>query len=332
MRKVITLRFASKCKVCTKTIPAGERANWLGQKAGVTHLTCSDAKPSPLPAEDDKSEGYKFAMPFSALRESYRRLTESNDVSHFNLSHSRATARRLREEVWIEMAEWVGCTISQVQEWLANGFTVEGLAGIDPSLIPAKPKRRLRYAEEGDEMLIDLVMMGVDEHFVTVDRKPGKPGLRVEIMMAFSSSVDPQLVIEYERFAARMLQTFDEHHIDVEIDLINQTTKLSRESNENVWTTAIRVKNAGEASDISSWSAMFSPGGFRQLVFLSKIHHCDAIGHSINFHLGYPVTTSFDVLYNEETNTLRLTNANGGTFPEYEMTQKLQRVIETVSG
>jgi hypothetical protein len=234
---------------------------------------------------------------------------------------------------WVGDPKWVGATLSEMNEWLTSGYTVEGLNGVDPSLFPARPKRKIIYAEEGDELLIDLAWSGVDEHFIEWEKRNTKPGLRVEIECGFSATIDSAVLNAYQRWIARMLQSLEEAAIDCEIDIAYRGRNCFSGDYGEVAETRVRVKESGEASDFAAWSAMFSPGGFRQLTFAGIVMNAEFHGKTADLGLGVPVTErEWTLAYDPESNTLRVANSNAGNFPEFEMTEKFKAVLDTLSG
>lgn len=331
MQKIITSRFPTKCRSCKQPISAGERVYWFGKGKGVSHLTCQVETPD-SPAPKDKSEKQlAFPVKFTELRDRFQQVIEG-DFSDFS-SLNEPVARKIAG-YWDRDSKWIGCTVEEMSNWLINGFTVEGLQGIDSSLLPSKPKRRTRFSEEGDEMLIDLAWSGIDEHWIEVEKRNVKPGLKVEIHLSFNYNFEAKVIVDYQRWIARMLQTFDENAIDVEVDLVSEGIGVYEPRSKEKSNVRVRVKESGEAADFASWSAMFSPGGFRQLTFLGIVMSGDHFKRKVSTSLGSAVYhPSWAVEYNEGDNVLTIRNpGRTNEFPEFEMTQKLQAVIEKVAG
>lgn len=333
MERSITLRYAAKCHVCGNQVAAGERAYWNKTAARgkqVRHYSCSDlTTPEPSIKSDDPQSTY--TADFLEVKEQFLNLTNGNQ-SFFSRSNAEIAGELNR--MWEQKTAWVGCTIDDMRGWLENGYTVEGLADVNASLIQAKPRRRLRFQEEGDELHLDLAWSGVDSHFSEWEKRNQKPGLVVEIECAFSSKVKFDFIKPYILWVARMLQTFDENAIDVEALITNSVTSLFKGKAGQETKTRIRAKRAGEASDIAAWSALFSPGSFRQLVFTAKAMHGVAENLTVDNTLGFPKTSPrYDVEYDAESNTLYIRQPNGASeFPEFEMTQKLASIIREISG
>lgn len=321
MAKVITLRYATKCKICRKEIPAGLQAYWYGNRAGAAHVECQ--KPATKSAGDQHP---LTVLKFSDLRRDYIESVESRDASKV----LKMFGNRERWETIISSnarrSDWQGCTNAQMIDWLKNGYAVPGLEGVDSTLLPGAPKRKIRFAEEGDEMLIDLAWSGVDEHFMTWDKRQVKPSFRVVINCCFSAYVGAEVVNAYQQWCARMLQTIDSFGFDMQVDLAAPNSAPFHD-------VAIRVKESGEASDFSNWSPMFSPGGFRHLTFLAFIQACDTHGKIVQPGLGHVAqSNAWSVSYDESEQVLTVTNNNDGReFPEFQMTQSFIAIMQGVN-
>jgi hypothetical protein len=220
-----------------------------------------------------------------------------------------------------------------MNEWIANGYHVQGLDGIT-SLIPARPRRKLKYGEEGDELLLELAWSGSDEPFVEWEKRISKPGLSVELWMTFSAIFPAKTIVAYQRWVARMLQTLDENGVDMEVNIVSQLRNLFAGEYSTVTKTKFRVRKPGEAADFANWSAMFSPGGFRMLNIMGTGIHADRKGKAIAGGYGSPQPYgSWTVAYDEERNIIVVGNSNTEReFPEMEMTSKLTDVLAKLSG
>lgn len=327
MSRIMTLRYASKCRVCNAHMPAGSRGIWLGKKNGVRHETCGNVQVSTVPANEPSPDS--ISVDFTSVRDLWHTA-----VNRKSLPLSAGNTRELErivEDNWIGDSGWTGCTISEMREWLERGYTVEGLQGME-SLIVANPRRRLNFREEGDELLIDLAWSGVDEHFSEWEKRISKPAISVEIDCSYSAKNPFSAIQPYLLWVARMLQSLDELGLDTEVKLTNTVTNAYVGQSGQV-STYVKVKSFGQASDIAAWSAMFSPGGFRMLTFTAKVLAANDAGKVIESHLGYPVNPSgYDLQYDSESNVLRVKQPNGGSFPEFDMTQKLSALLNQLSG
>jgi hypothetical protein len=338
VEKMITLRFSARCKQCKQEIPSGSSAYWLGSGKGARHLHC------PVPAEIDKpgakNELPRFVTDFHTLRTDFNNAL-AGDLSSLKRDGNKARLRTMIDQEWTmsrdfsSVRSFFGCSVNEMKQWLSEGYAVEGLADVQPSLVPARPRRKLFFNEEGDELLIDLVYQGDDNPFMTVEKRPTKPGMRVDVHLDFNADFPARTIFAYERWIARMLHTLDENAIDVEVNVIMVNQGLIRGKDYEQSEISIRVKKAGEAADFSSWSSMFSPGGYRMLGFMSIIQAADYFGGTVTNGLGSAVSLDkWTVAYDDAENVLQIGQSDDSRtdFPEFEMTEKLRAVLAKVNG
>jgi hypothetical protein len=329
MEKMIVLRFQAKCKTCGLTIPAGERAIWLGKGTGTKHVRCTVNRTSEITKPKDEVARNEFTIDYAELREAWRTFHVDPMTVYRNPANRSAGLSLVGD--WTE--EWSGSSIPEMADFIANGYRVAGLEGVT-SLMPGKPRRKIRYAEEGDELLLELAWSGADTPFMDWEKRVTKPGLSVEIHMTFSAGFPAKTIVQYQRWIARALQTLDENGVDMEVVIVSPLNNLCSDDPSLKTKTRIRVRKAGEASDFSNWSAMFSPGGFRQLVIMSTGIHADRIGKVVGAGYGSPQAYgSWEVAYDEERALIVIGNDNyNRDFPEAEMTEKLRNVLAKLNG
>lgn len=328
MQKVITLRYASKCKRCGETIPAGSRAVWLGSKQGSQHENCA-----PLKAEIEKPKSAagkvdRRVFQFHEIRNMFRDFVKSpaSVYSAQNAEKGKTLAGHWKDS-------WSGCTDTEMAAFLADGYRVSGLSEIS-SLSPARPQRRVIFGEEGDELLVDLALNGDDAPFVEWEKRNTKPGLTVELHVNFNSHYPAATIMQYQRWIARMLKTLDENHIPMDVTLIMNSVRASATNPSVKHQTVIQVRKAGEAIDFANWSAMFSPGGFRILGIMAIGAHVDRTHEKIG--MGYGSSEDYGawtVAYDDVRNVMVVGNdGRDTTFPEFDMTEKLRSVLSKLTG
>jgi hypothetical protein len=356
MQKVITLRFSAPCKKCGLTVMSGERAHWFGAGGGVQHLECGNGtdeeilKPTPVSGATKT-----HTVTWANLRATYTGIAQDDRFSRwdkFPINSDRVS------NVVDKDADWTGATDSEMLDFIKNGYRVEGLENVT-SLFPSRPRRKLKFSDEGDELHIDLAWAGVDEPFSDWEKRNTKPGLVIEISQAFHINMPIQTIVAYQRWIARALQTLDENGVDMDVSIVTRVQKFT-EDEGTTYETKIQVRKAGEAADFSNWSAMFSPGGYRILTHLATVIHAEGRGERIiDFEatiladrsyreltgrkfrkvratLGAPITPeSFDIRYDDERNLIAIEAPSGDedtTFPEFEMTEKLRAVLNKMNG
>jgi hypothetical protein len=334
MQKMIVLRYQAKCQKCGAMIPAGERAYWLGSGKGSTHLVCSTPTPEPPKPKSEPSGMNSHTFDYGELTTAWKAF-HADPMAVYGQSRNAGAGNSLAGNWKSDGGSWIGCTIDEMRDWIDNGYRVEGLQGVT-SLLPAKPRRKLKFSEEGDELHIDLAWAGVDEPFSEWEKRVSKPGLSVEIYMTFSASFPHKTLNAYQRWIARALQTLDENGVDMEVNIVNRVSGANSDNGREITDTKIRVRKPGEAADFANWSAMFSPGGYRMLGIMSTGIHVDRQGGHVTHGYGRPRDYgSWEVAYDADRNVIVIGNHNdpyGTDFPEHEMTEKLRSVLSKVSG
>lgn len=324
--KQIILRNPRACDVCGEIIPAGDHVVWLDGKA--THdPRCQFQVEEVVQYQGDVD---RYVIPYADLRTAFHKFLEDPTAVHGeqNRNQARRLSRNIRNEYW------VGCTVEQMKDWIAHGYRVPGLDEI-VSLIPGKPRRRLRYLEDGDELLLDLAWTGSDTPFVEWEKRIMQPELNVEIRMVFDSEFPVETIKEYQLWVARALQTLDENNVNMNVLIVMPTIQLTNERFSTCYETCVQVRQQGEAADFSNWSAMFSPGGFRMLGIVAIGTHAEIRGEELyvgpkHGSYGTPLAYGdFTVAWDEETQTILIGDTENAEapFPEFEMTSKLQAIL-----
>jgi hypothetical protein len=221
---------------------------------------------------------------------------------------------------------WTGATDEEMKSWLHAGFHVPGIENANPDLEPLRERRKLKFSEEG-ELQLDLALSGFDYPFLEWERRARKPGMRLDIGVCFNANTDASVIAQYERWIAQAITTLEESGYDLEVNLAGQV-RDSWTNNPGNEKTLIRVKRENEASDFAEWSALFSPGGFRHLMFLAMILAAEINGQDISGSLGSAYGMDWKVAMDESERTLRIDNPNGPRdFPEAEMIGKFLATI-----
>lgn len=226
---------------------------------------------------------------------------------------------------WQREGHWIGCTIEQMKGWLASGYTTEALSGAFAQYNRTSPRRKLRFDEEG-ELQADLAMSGFDQPFLQWERRPRKPGLAVNIELSSSGSTDAKVIAAYTTWVAQMLLRFETEGYDLEVNVTNTVRGLYGNRSE-VDQTRVRVKRENEAADFTNWSAMFSPGGLRMLMFSAKCVGGEVKGMDVSSGLGGPIGTAYECTFDADTRTLTvMCPRTASEFPAADMTAQLERL------
>jgi len=257
----------------------------------------------------------------------------------FNLSDEKqcrieSNQRNFDNQLFREDSSWTGYSTSDVKEWLSKGFNPPALDLGNPP-VPIREKRRLRFAEEGDEFHIDLAYSGVDEYFSEWTKREAIPGLAVQAEMWMSSSTPSETTEAYFSFICRALYALEMAGVDTEVTL----TYTSDDVHPGAHTSRIEivVKKENEASDFNSWSAMISPASLRAFGFASMCLHSDERNQPVFSYMGSAryEQNRFFVQWNPESRKLEIgcpstPRMSPGGFPEDYMQAQLKKALAEI--
>ena len=224
--------------------------------------------------------------------------------------------------------DWVGCTKEQMLDYIENGYEPEEVQLDNLPLPKIVPGPRFVYAEEGDELDIDLAIEGEMDCWVT--RKPvrAKPGINLEIMMAFSAGMSAKVINEYAAWVAGAITALERMGYAYEISAINIANNVHHRHRDTSMTKVV-LKRMMDAN-LNDWKLMFSAGGFRTVMFTAK---CMSALDKDNPRmcrgsLGQPNVPGWGVKWDAETRTVRVECAKAASiFPAKEMSDKFGEII-----
>lgn len=320
--KTMRLRYPAYCRSCRKRIPAGAYAVWLGKGRGAKHVDCNAGT---VPAATAEMKAY--SVDFSEVKDTYLAIADGKTNSVIRNSENRMIAKRWPESHWTN-GGWSGATSEEMRKWLASGYPVSTIEGINPDLVHPRKRRRLLFQEDG-ELQLDLALSGFDYPFIEWEKRETKPGMSCEIEVDFNANVDARIISQYEIWIARALQTLEISGYDLEVNL-KITTDDSFPALPGKGEILIRVKRENEATDFAAWSAMFSPGGFRHLGFTSIVMAAEHFKTYTTIGLGSASPHGkWEVWLDREARKLKMgVPLNPTEFPEAQMTAMLQAVLK----
>jgi hypothetical protein len=209
-----------------------------------------------------------------------------------------------------ERNSWNGCTADEMAGWLRSGFESPEFP-IGDSYIPKAESRRMVFGEEG-ELDLTLAWSGHDYPYLSWETRKSKPGLRMLCEFGFSGAISDELIAKYGAWIMGILEGLSTRGYDIELDIRFTTHEQNsavrgnglRRDMSNIHSTIIRVKRENELTDLSDFSALFSPGGYRILMFLATALAADKLNAQLDGGIGSCVSKETSVDYNAETATL----------------------------
>jgi hypothetical protein len=226
-------------------------------------------------------------------------------------------------ESWDSDTEFYGGTTAEVREWLRRGYDLPKLPDELPrpaSNLSHKPRWRRSDDPEG-EFQYDDFLNGETEYYLARDRVGPKPGINVEVTLDFNANVSSRVVAGWAEWVGSALRAIQGQGYDLAVTVYTPARGLYRD--EDISETHIVLATFGQQKLTADWSTIWSPAGFRHLMFCACCMADEREGKKAAPGLGSAVPEGWDVKWNGETRTLKLTNGTGDEVPAHELTQKL---------
>lgn len=223
-----------------------------------------------------------------------------------------------------ENGEWAGFTKEQANEWLEKGYAVKEFEDVH-AFAPHIERRRVRPSSEGD-LMYDAFLSGSELPFITKNRIKSRPGIEIEAELGFLGDTSHTVIQDYLVWLNRVAYTAEARGSDVALRLANRVNGMIPDRPETL--TRITVKRPGEWLDMTSWSPILSPAGYRGFMFFARILHAELDHKRINGSMGSSNPTGHWGAYMED-GILRITvPCSPSNFPEETMTETVKTLIQ----
>lgn len=331
--RLITSRYSGTCRKCRKAYRAGDRVYWTKGTRGAIHYDC--AEPAETPGADNRKRGTSddaiLNISFAELCQVWTDCVDGNHTRHFKRSKNQRWARGMAAR-WNSGDSWTGGDSEQMKDWILRGYNIPGLQIKEPHISPEIHRRRIKYSEEG-EFQYDLMRSGFDYPFLEWEKRPAKPGLKLEIAFEMVASTAAKVIAEYARWIAQAVGAVESAGIDCAIGVtcyLRGAIASNRNRNARV---NIEVKRENEAFDLNRWSAIFAPTGFRMLVFVAIALTAERNNEDVDSGLGYPIgAKGFSVKFDDETRVMKIDHPSSPShFPFEDMTAQLMAALDQAS-
>jgi hypothetical protein len=226
---------------------------------------------------------------------------------------------------WTDNPEWTGATDAEVREWIRRGYDLPTLPDDVPrpaADLSEKPRWRRSDDPEG-EFQYDDFLNGEPEYYLARDRVGPKPGINVEVGFSFACNVSVDVPVAYGEWVGSALRAIQAQGYDVALSMVNRVTGNFQGRYDQEDETHIVCSTFGQTKLAVDWSILWSPAGFRHLMFLAKcLPDFRESVESVSTGLGLPQNPGWGVEWAGDTRTLRFT-VGEGRFPAHDMTAKL---------
>ena len=264
-----------------------------------------------------------WSIDWSELKEIFISAIDTGQLKDLDYGANSNAMRAVRG------GKWDGFTDEDIKRWIREGYRVERVRGIQPS-IKLRERRRTVFSDEGDELHVDMALSGIDNFMSYQTKRQAIPGANIEAMGAFRANVPAMVIDMYATWLARAAYSLQETGVDPEISIRYSSARaFSRYSDAPI--TLVRVKKQGERTTFKNWSAMLSPAIYRGFGFVAKYYHAKAIGVEMSHGQGSAIGEAWDVTYNKQRKVIEVCNYHSAThFPAAEMDAKLKKAITSM--
>jgi hypothetical protein len=219
--------------------------------------------------------------------------------------------------MWGNDPAWVGSTVAEMRDRVTNGFTAAGM-DLKPSR-NARPRGKYRYAEEG-ELQADLAMSGHDMPFLKREKVKRRAGMTLDVELAMLGDAKAETLAAYGEWVARLIQGLQQRGSDLEVNIVSRANGIGGKRETS--TVKVCVKRFGRKSSLKSWGAIFSPAGFRMLVFTARGIMAEHHGHNAG-GMGGSFGPAFGVEFDPTERRMTVRCAATGRFNTEHMDRQL---------
>lgn len=347
-------RYSGRCKKCRTSFAAGDEILW-SKATGALCISCgssqssegnsggtsdkgSETKAKPkkgkgaktsLPSSVDSGRDSFFTVEWSALKGIVREALESNEVPSVKRAGNK---RSILSHTTGVGGGFYGYTSNQLKRWVTEGYDTDALRGLGEFDPPLREKRRYRYVEDGDEIIVDRALSGDDTFMAEFTPRPNIPGVAIEAEIMFAAMVSAEVVNAYNVFVCKALLTLESEGIDCQVTLKFSSDDAGDDG--KFYHSIVRVKKENEATDFRSFSAMLSPAALRTFGFVALALQAESNGSTVSHTMGLGNRSShkWTVEWNSERRVLEFRCPYTGSreFPEAEMYRKLRAALHSM--
>jgi hypothetical protein len=263
----------------------------------------------------------QFYCDWYDITSTFRRIVE-----HDWRYKSETTANRIINK-WSYENSFFGCTPDEMLKRLHTGYDFD--KSLAPSSLPfvESYRKRPRYTDdpEGDYDH-DLYMNGETEYFLTKPKRESLIGLRLKIRYDFNCIVNAKFIAEYGQWIGAIIESLQTRGYDLEIMVMQSSDGTYGMKGNGVDQQMVRVSKFGERVMPRDWSALFSPGGYRMLLWQAIFLGADESGLRLSPSLGRADGRGFDISWEPKAREITFhvnSNANG-KYPAEDMTRKFE--------
>jgi hypothetical protein len=225
---------------------------------------------------------------------------------------------------WRGDSAWTGTSGAQMQDWLTNGYYVDG--DTPPSAPFGDAEHVLAsvelFEEDGD-LLIDQVLNGEDLTYARWEDFEAQRGVTVRINFGMHSGTSADVFDAYFAWCLRVLEGIQLQGLAPEVELaFSAAGCFARRGTDDRIDVRIPLVKSGEVVDSVSWRAYLTRASFRMLGFAALGLAADERKRTLSSGLGRPVNPGWGVTYEDDVLTINCPNG-ADNFPEKHMDEQL---------
>lgn len=222
--------------------------------------------------------------------------------------------------------DFYGATADEIRKRISGGFD------FDASMAPDVPAEvggegpRWTWSEFDGEYEHEVFLSGEPACYLDRRVDQAKPGINVDVAYMFCADINAETISAYGQWVGGLLTAIETQGYDVALTVTSTLDNLYGDNKRQE--TAIRVSRFGEPLVMRDYAVLFSPGGYRHLMFAAKTIAEVEEGLNTVGGLGRVIPgDGWGVDYDEEARCVAITAGSlSGQFPVEDMNAMLKDV------
>lgn len=185
-----------------------------------------------------------------------------------------------------------------------------------------RDRRKSKLSEDEGELLVDLALSGHDRPYMHRPKVKRQAGLTINFELAMTAATPASVLSDYAQFMASLVAGMQAKGFDLAINVVSRAKQVGVKGEATQ--TTVKVKRFGKRSDLKSWGAMLSPGGFRMLIFCGRILTCHANDRVCDTGMGCSYGPAWGLAFDAKDRVLTVKcKASSSRFPREQLEAEL---------
>lgn len=223
-----------------------------------------------------------------------------------------------------EDASWTGASHNQIDGWVRDGYN-DG----EPLQLPDDQAEMLVPAIEFDEdegdLVYSLAIAGDDMPRARWENLPAPRGVSIIARLSLNGGVSSDQLNAFAKWLLAVVDGIERMGESPELSISFDTIA----TDGTLLDVIIPVRRPGEVVDVDSWRALFAPGGYRSLIFLSSNVGAHKLGKTVQSgYPWWPSTPQQDWTVDMKDGVMRIyTPTSMSRFDEDAMTKQVMEAL-----